>query len=139
MINIDRDKKVLIDYSINMAKVLIKECQEFYPFAATIGIDAELIPLLNYVGNDFPSSVDILLDLTNLLNLQLGKTKRAYALTYDVLVTKNEKKSYALAIKINHVESEEVVIYYFSYVLVNDKNIEILDSWGEIVKNEYLS
>ncbi|TCD12007.1 hypothetical protein EZ449_02975 [Pedobacter frigidisoli] len=132
MQKIDRDKEVLIDYSINMAKVFIRECQEFYPFAATIGIDGELIPLLNYDGNEFSSSVDVLLDLNNLLNSQLGNTKRAYALAYDVSITKNEKKSDALAVKIKHLESEEVVIYYFSYVSGADNNVEILDSWGEI-------
>ncbi|RZK67058.1 MAG: hypothetical protein EOO95_04035 [Pedobacter sp.] len=128
----DRDREVLIDYSITMAKVLITECQEFYPFAATIGLDGELIPLLNYDGNEFPSSIDVLLDLSNLLNSQLGKTKRAYALSYNVLVIKNEKKSDALAVRIKNVESEEVMIYYFSYALMEDNNVEILDSWGEI-------
>jgi len=132
MQNIDRDKEVLIDYSLTMAKNFIKEYKEFYPFAAAIGLDGELVPTLNYDGNEFPSSVDVLLDLTNILNSQLGNTKRAYALSYDILLTQNEKKSNALAIKIKHVESQEVVIYYFRYVLAGNNSVEILDSWGEI-------
>lgn len=131
--NIDNTQR-LIDYSVEFAKRMLTENQEFFPFAVTLNIHGDLIPATFFDGDDQPLSEDLLNNLQFLVDNKLSKREViAYALTYDVLVKKNDhsKKNDVITVKIKHTDIEESKLYYFTYRLLKQKGIEFIDSWSE--------
>lgn len=136
MTNITDDKQKLIDYSVNFAISLLTDYQEFYPFAGTVNLEGEIVMESHFDGDDQPLSQDLINALLPILDRQLeNNERRAYALTYDVRVQKDKasEKTDAIAIRIRHNESKDIVVYYFAYKLTPQNTVELLDSWGEIV------
>jgi hypothetical protein len=134
MDNLTIDRHKLVDYSIVFAEKLLIEFQEFFPFSATIDLDSNFIPTAFYDGNEHPSSQELFDQLKRLLDGQLNANeKRDYALTYNVSVRKDNRSDAtdAIAIQIKHHESASTFTYYFAYRMT-EKELEHLDSWGEI-------
>jgi hypothetical protein len=133
--NITSDTQNLINYCVDFADKMLTENHEFYPFAVTVNFDGDLVMVSHFDGDDHPLSQDLINKLQLLLDYQLdNKEKRAYALTSDVVVKKDAStnKTDAIAIKIKHLDSNDIKVYYFAYILSSENKVEYLDSWGEI-------
>lgn len=59
---------------------------------------------------------------------------RAYAIAYDVRVSRliDSEKVDAIAIKIKHIHKEDVIVYYYPYLITAERKITLDDGWGEI-------
>ncbi len=128
------DRQKLIDYSFEFANKLLADYQEFYPFAATINLKGELIPVTYYDGNEYPNSQELIDKLKILLDDQLRDgERRAYALTCDVTVRRNDlsNRKDAIAIQIKHQDAEKNYTCFFAYRLTEQNAVEHLDSWEE--------
>jgi hypothetical protein len=128
------DIQKLIDYSLSFAKTLLAEFKEFYPFAAAVNSDGELIPVTIHEGDEFPSSKDFSKKLELLLEKQLEENKkRTIAITTDVLVKRPDAETShdAISIKIRQSAEKEYIIYFFEYNLSNENEVEIINSWSE--------
>jgi len=128
------DIQKLIDYSVSFAKTLLADFQEFYPFAAAVNNDGELIPITFYEGDEFPDSKDLSKKLELLLEKQLEENKkRTIAVTTDVLVKRSDAETShdAISIKIRQSGTEEYKVYFFEYNLSKEKEVEITKSWRE--------
>ena len=127
------DTQKLIDYSIDFASKMLTEKQEFFPFAATVDLKGDIIMTSYFDGDDHPQSQDLINKLQLLLDRLLdSRERRAYALTYDVKVKKDDtsEKTDAIAIKIKHTDTKDLRVYYFAYKLTTQKTVEHLDSWA---------
>jgi hypothetical protein len=130
----NNDIQKLIDYSVSFAKTSLTKFKGFYPFAAAINTDGELIPFGLYEGNDFPDSKDLSTKLEILLEKQLeDNTKRAFAVTTDVFVKRSddEKSHDSISIKIGQSGIKEYKVYFFEYNLSDENEVEITKSWRE--------
>ena len=128
------DIQKLIDYSVSLAKTFLADFQEFYPFAAAINYDGELIPITFYEGNEFPDSKDLSKKLELLLEKQLEENKkRTIAVTTDVLVKRPDAKTShdAISIRIRQSGTKEYKVYFFEYNLSKENEVEITKSWSE--------
>jgi len=128
------DIQKLIDYSVSFAKTALAKYKEFYPFAAAINNDGELIPFALYEGDEFPDSKNLLTKLEILLDKQLVENKkRTYAITTDVVVKHSDfvYSHDAISVKIRQSGTEEYNVYFFEYNLTNENEVEIINSWME--------
>lgn len=135
--NLDRKykrHKKIIDYSLSFAKTLLADFHEFYPFAAAVSNEGELIPITFYDGDEFPGSKDLSRKLEILLEKQLEENKkRAIAVTTDVLVTRPDAKNShdAISIRIRQSGTKEYKVYFFEYNLSKENVVEITRSLRE--------
>ena len=133
------DTQKLINYSVDFATIMLADSQEFFPFAVTVNLNGDLITTGYFDGDDHPLSQDLINKLQPLLDRLLdNKERRAYALTYDVRVQKDNssEKTDAIAVKIKHTDTKDITVYYFAYKLTSQKTIEHLDSWAQTDKSE---
>jgi hypothetical protein len=66
------DFEALINHSLKMAEqLLLEQDGEFYPFAASIGMDGALTPLALYLGEEFPASDSMITGFQNLLKQRI--------------------------------------------------------------------
>ncbi len=136
MANLRDDTQSLIDHSVGFAEKMLTENQEFYPFAVMVNLDGELEMVSHFDGDDNPLSQDLINKLQPLLDKQIeNKESRAYSLTYDAKVQKegSSEKLDAVAVRVRHIETQEVTVYYFAYRLTAQKEVEHIDSWGEVI------
>ena len=128
------DIQKLIDYSVSFAKTALAKFKEFYPFAAAINNDGELVPVALYEGDEFPDSKDLSTKLELILEklLEVNK-KRAFAVTTDVAVKRSDAENShdAISIKIKQSGTKEYKVYFFEYNLSNENEVEITQSWRE--------
>lgn len=132
-VNID-DIQKLIDYSVRFAKTSLAEFKEFYPFAAAINNNGEIIPIALHEGDEFPECKDLSAKLELLLENQLKNSiKRAFAITSNVVVKRSddEHSHEAILIKIRQSGTKECKVYFFEYNLFNEKEVEITNSWRD--------
>ena len=135
MTNIQVDKLSLINSSIKMVKELLLENDEYYPIATAIDLNGETKPIMYFDGNENPLSEDLIAKYHEILETKIENSEiRAYAIAYDVSVTRNSEseKTDAIAIKIKHIETEEVIIYFYPYTLTQERKLAMGDSWGEL-------
>ena len=135
MTNIQVDNLSLINSSIKMVKELLLENDQYYPIATAIDLNGETKPIMYFDGDENPLSEDLIAKYHEILETKIENSEiRAYAIAYDVSVTRNSKseKTDAIAIKIKHIETEEVVIYFYPYTLTQERKLTMGDNWGEI-------
>ncbi len=135
MINIQVDKLSLINFSLKMAKELLLENGEYYPIASSINLNGDTKPIMYFDGNENPLCEDIITKYLEILEMKIKNSEiRAYSIAYDVRVSRNSEseKTDAVAIKIKHIETKEIIIYYYPYIFSQQRKLTIGDSWGEI-------
>ena len=135
MTNIQVDKLNLINSSIKMVKELLLEDDEYYPIATAIDLNGETKPIMYFDGNENPLSEDLIAKYHEILDTKIDNSEiRAYAIAYEVRVTRNSEseKTNAIAMKIKHIETEEIIIYFYPYTLTPERKLAMGDSWGEI-------
>ena len=135
MANIQVDKLSLINFSLKMVKDLLHENEEYYPIASAIDLNGDTKPIMYFGGNDNPLCEDVITEYLGIFEREIENSEiRAYAIAYDVRVSRNSEseKTDAIAIKIKHIETEEVIIYYYPYTFTQQRKLAIGESWGEI-------
>ncbi len=135
MINIQVDKLSLINFSLKMTKELLLENGEYYPIASSINLNGDTKPIMYFDGNENPLCEDIITKYLEILEMKIKNSEiRAYSIAYDVRVSRNSEseKTDAIAIKIKHIETKEIVIYYYPYTFSQQRKLTIGDGWGEI-------
>ena len=135
MANIQVDKLNLINFSIKRVKELLLENDEYYPIASAIDLNGDTKPIMYFGGNDNPLCEDVITEYLGIFEREIENSEiRAYAIAYDVRVSRNSEseKTDAIAIKIKHIETEEVIIYYYPYTYTQQRKLAIGESWGEI-------
>jgi hypothetical protein len=113
------------------------ENAEYYPIATVIDLSGETKPIMYFDGNENPLSEDLITKYNEILETKIKNSEiRAFAIAYEVRVTRNNEseKIDAIAIKIKHIETEEVIIYFYPYTLTQERKLIMGDSWGEIQK-----
>jgi hypothetical protein len=116
-----------------MVKDLLLEDDEYYPIAISINKNGDIKPIMYFDGNENPLSKDLIAKYHEILESKIKTLEiRAYAIAYDVTVNIDNEKSDLIAIKIKHIESEEVIIYFYPYTLTRERQLTIGESWGEI-------
>jgi hypothetical protein len=133
--NVKKDFQELIGYCQSFAEYLLKEQQEFYPFAAYLSPSGELCPVAIYEGDEFPLSENVMTSLEATLEKRKANQELlAYAIAYDCKVTNQDfpESIDAIAVRVVHKEDERQVNYYFPY-RVQETGVEILEGWGEYV------
>jgi hypothetical protein len=127
------DIQKLITYCRSAAETLLIEQDEFYPFAAYINNDTNLIPANFYDGDEFPTSDTIIRHTNEYFKKRISLSDiRGFAIAYNTRV-KNERYSEfidAVCIKISHRLNGENISYYLPYKL-DQKKIQFYDSWME--------
>ena len=116
MANIKADKLSLINSTIKTVKELLLENDEYYPIANAIDRDGETKPIIYFDGNENPLSEHLIAKYHEILDIKIENSEiRAYAIAYDVRVKKNSEseKTDAIAVKIKHIETEDVIIYFY--------------------------
>ena len=135
MITIQVDKLTLINFSLEMVKKLLLENDEYYPIATAIDLNGETKPIMYFDGNENPFRGNLIAKYHEILDAKIENSEiRAYAIAYDVSVTRNNEseKTDAIAMKIKHIETEEVIIYFYPYILTSEKKLVMDESWGEM-------
>ena len=127
------DFQTLTDHCQGMAEMLLIEQGEFYPFAVYLDNGGKLIPADFHYGDDFPLSQTLICNFKSYFDPQISNSKiKAYAIAFDTKVTNDvfPKSINSLAIRIVHIDSENIVTYYFPYML-SGRRIEFLKGWEE--------
>ena len=134
----DQEIGQLIQYSVSFADEALSKYGEFYPFASYVGPIGELVPIGIYSGNEFPDSNDLIAEFETLFEQRKVRGEIvAYAIAIDVRITNQKfpQSTDAIAIKTYHMQREQQVTYYYPYEKL-EKNIQILEGWGEVVWGE---
>jgi hypothetical protein len=132
---INGDKSKLIDFSIKTVESLLNEFGEYFPCAFYVDINGELNTLLNHAGDENPSCESVIIQYQQILDNKIAENLiRSYAIAYDVRTQKNSSSliTDAIAIRVIHIETHEIIIYYYSYHLTSDLKLELKGSWGII-------
>ena len=135
MTNIPDDKLSLINFSIKVVNELLLENEEFYPIATSIDLNGETKPIMYFDGDENPLSEDLIAKYSEILETKIENSEiRAYSIAFDVRVTGNGDGEIldAIAIKIKHIEADEVTVYFYPYTLTQDRKLTLGDSWAEI-------
>jgi hypothetical protein len=133
MTEIQSDIQRLIDHCHSMAEKLLIKQEEFYPFAAYLKNSDELVAAGLYDSDEFPLSRTLIDNFKNHFNLQIKDAEiKAYAIAFDTKITSKDfpESVDAIAIRIVHISSENIVVYYFPYKLFENQ-IKFFEGWGE--------
>ena len=131
---IQKDIQNIIDYSHKFAETMLNNGKEYYPFGAKIDNNGELIAI-GYKDNetDYPESQKVIDQLIAEFERELNNGQiRAYGLTYDVRVQKDnlKEKTDAILIDIYHRDSNEIPKYYFTYSWNKNDELVFGESFG---------
>lgn len=112
----------LLNYSYSIAKVLLKEQKEFFPFGVSIDYEGNIKQRLVHDGDDFPLS-DVLINVIQRdFDAKLvSRSLSAYSIIYDSKV-RNAMYPEGIDVVVAMVKGihyESVEVYYLPY-----KNIE---------------
>jgi hypothetical protein len=118
---------------------LLVKYGEFYPVGAALKIDNTVAHIGTYDGDDHPISSDVISGLKAGLRSQ-EKQYKAFVIFYDVKVTapNTKAKSDAVAVLVEHIDSDEAWTFYYAYKLNNSK-LEYSESWKERKEKEIFS
>jgi hypothetical protein len=123
----------LLNYSYSIAKALLKEQKEFFPFGVSINYEGNIKQRLVHDGDEFPLS-DVLVDVIqrDFDAKLISRSISAYSIIYDAKVTNMmypEGIDVVVAM-VKGIHDESAEMYYLPY-----KNIEgqlkYFEPWGE--------
>jgi hypothetical protein len=123
----------LLSYSLFFAKQLLQDYQEFYPFAAYLDSEGQLIPIAVFEGNDHPDSETLIGQLlARLSDIKVKNNLTAYAICYDVRVTNDNYPdgTDSLLIKVFHSSDQLTTNFYYPYK-ISAHEISIDQGWRE--------
>jgi len=113
--------KNLIDACRIQAIELLKEFEEYYPFAFGINENGEVVSVSIWLENDFPDTLELINSLEKALIISSKKNNFiATAICVDVFIDHNLKKQNALEIRINNTVHNSNTLYYIPYEINHD-------------------
>lgn len=126
----------LLDATVLRAENLLREYGEFYPFGAQMLPSGEIVPVSAYVGDEQPQSHLLIDHLQTYFKARASNGEVvATALAYDVSVTSpaSDRKSDAIAVKLDHRDSYSVIVF-LPYVIANGEPA-LGEGFGNIGQN----
>ena len=123
--------KKSIEKLINVVKLQVDafllDANEFYPFGTYINNEGDIVPIGVYLGDDYPSSLEIIDSLKDNFNRQIqnGNCEIA-AIAINVSVNENNKTFDAVKVMIFKA-NREVETIYLKYV-VRKSSVEYFDN-----------
>ncbi|WP_158797690.1 hypothetical protein [Pedobacter sp. L105] len=124
----------LLHYCHSLAKLLLDEQGEFYPFGTYLNNELTITQRMFHDGDDFPLSTGLINIIQHDFDQQLAAgLLRASAITYEARVTNehyNEPVE-VIAVRFNAVYLESPIVYYLPFKVTADK-VEYLVSWIEL-------
>lgn len=124
----------LLYYSHSLAKLLLTEQGEFYPFGAYLNNAGTITQRLFHDGDDFPLSTGLINIIKHDFDLQLALDNIAgSAITYAARVTNTDYSEPVdvIIVRLNSKELKSALLYYLPFRLSDDK-FEYLTSWTAI-------
>lgn len=124
----------VVDHLLRGCHLMLQVNAEFLPIAVYKNFEGKLVDFHDIDFSDLPSSEEIILRYRKALNLLLTKNEIAsYALAYDVITTNyySSEKTDAICIFISNINTDCSGIIYYSYKLTKGKVFEITGTWEE--------
>lgn len=121
----------LLHYCHSLAKLLLDEQGEFYPFGAYLNNDQKITQRMFHDGDDFPLSTGLINIIKHDFDQQLAiKNIAASAIAYEARVT-NEKYADgvgAIVVRFNAPYLESAILYYLPF-RITDHQVDYLETW----------
>lgn len=132
---LNTDKSILIEHSLNAVKKLLSEFQEFAPYALCIALQGEIMPIKIETDSEKPVTKELLAKYEELLDAKLKNQEiRSYAIAYNMVVSTNNsgavENTNAIAIKIKQTDLVKCNYYFYAYSFSPDKELLMGHSWG---------
>lgn len=125
----------LLNYSYSLAKFLLEEGQEFFPFGVFMDYEGKVAQRLAYDGDDFPISHTFIEHIQKEFDDKLAsRAITAYSIVYNAHV-KNDQYPDGVDVivaKVKGIYDDSLEVYYLPYQNVG-KHLEFLEPWGEKV------
>ena len=124
----------IIEICIRQAISLLEESNEFYPFAFAIKADSNIVPIITFFGDEFPTSQNMIIELEKAL--EVGNKKNNYigvAICCNVEYTNDSiinKKVDALEIRVDFLDGP-TINFYEIYKLSDENTFFIEDEFLE--------
>jgi len=123
----------LLNYSYSIAKALLLEQDEFYPFGVSIDYEGNINQRLIHDGDDFPLS-NVLIDIIqrDFDDKLIHRSISAYSIIYDARI-KNDIYPEGINVvvaKVKGINDDSVEVYYLPYKNI-DGDLQYLEPWGE--------
>lgn len=131
MNTIPKELTALLDYSHTLARLLLTEQGEFYPFGAYLSNAHTITQRQFNDGDDFPLSSVLINIIKHDFDLQLASDSIAgSAITYAARVTNSNfsEPVDVIIVRLNSKALKSALLYYFPFQLMDDK-YEYLTSW----------
>lgn len=123
----------LLHYCHSLAKYLLNEQGEFYPFGVYLNSENVITQRLFNDGDDFPLSTGIINIIKYDFDHQLiAGSILGSAITYEARVT-NERftePTEVIVVRLNKNEMERALLHYLPYRIIDNK-VEYLQDWVE--------
>lgn len=109
------DCEELLRFVRPLAERLLRECDGFLPFGATMAHSGEITSVSGATGDEFPAAEDVLALLNDAFRgAAIESRLRAAALAYDIRVRPPGKRDAqdAIAVNLDHRDGYSVVVVY---------------------------
>lgn len=123
----------LLHYCHSLAKLLLDEQGEFYPFGAYLNNDHVITQRMFNDGDDFPLSTGLINIIKHDFDLQLAAGNiTASAVTYEARVTNDRftEPKEVIVVRFNAPYLKSAILYYLPFQ-VKDNRVEYLANWIE--------
>ena len=134
MNTISKELTALLDYSHMLARLLLTEQGEFYPFGAYLSNTNTITQRLFHDGDDFPLSTGLINIIKHDFDSQLASGSVAgTAITYAARVTNTNytEPVDVIIVRLNSKVLKSALLYYFPFQQSEDK-FEYMTSWTAI-------
>ena len=123
----------LLNYSFSIAKALLLEQSEFYPFEVGMDYEGNISQRLVHGGDDFPLSEVLIGEIEEDFDHKLAsRIVSAYSIVYDARVRNNQypQGTDVMVAKVKGIYDNSLETYYLPYHY-KDGHLQFLEPWGE--------
>lgn len=123
----------LLNYSYSLAKLLLEEAQEFFPFGVFMDYEGKTAQRLVHDGDDFPLSHTLITHIEREFDDKLASRDiTAYSIVYNANVKNGQYPDgiEVIVAKVKGIYDDSLEIYYLPYHNVGG-HLQYLEPWGE--------
>lgn len=123
----------LLNYSYSIAKALLKEQKEFFPFGVSIDYEGNIKQRLVHDGDEFPLSERLIDVIQRDFDAQLiSRSLSAYSIIYDARVrnTMYPDGIDVVVARVKGIQDDSTEMYYLPYKNIEGQ-LQYFDPWGE--------
>lgn len=124
----------LLHYCHSLAKLLLDEQGEFYPFGTYLSNENVITQRMFHDGDDFPLSTGLINIIKHDFDQQLAAGMiRGSAITYAARVTSSRytELTDVIVVRLNQQHLKSAMLYYLPYRMA-EHGLEYLPDWTEI-------